>query len=140
MLRKISVLISVVLISVLANAQYDDDAKIILKKVTSKYSSLKSYKVDFVNKLHSPLAGIDEETKGSILISGEKFRLDLGEQEVIVDGKNVWTYLKEDNEVNISEYDSEESDMNPANIYKMWKKGYKSVSYTHLTLPTNREV
>ena len=37
----------------------------------------------------------------------------------------MWTYLKDDNEVNISDYDAEDSDMNPSSVYKMWEKGYK---------------
>ena len=108
-----------------ANAQYDAKAKGILQKVSVKYETMKSYSVDFVNKLHSPLAGIDEETKGNAIISGEKFRIELDDYTVIVDGKSMWTFLKEDNEVNISEFDPEESEINPSNIYKMWEKGYK---------------
>lgn len=125
MLKKLGGVIIAIVISVNVNAQYDAKAKVILQKVSAKYSSMKSYKVDFVNELHSPLAGINEETKGSAIIAKEKFRLDLGEQVVMVDGKTMWTYLKEDNEVNISDYDAEDSEMNPASIYKMWEKGYK---------------
>jgi len=125
MLKKLGGLVIAIVITVAANAQYDTKAKVILQKVSTKYSSMKSYKVDFVNKLHSPLADINEETKGSIVIAGDKFRLDLGEQIVMVDGKTMWTYLKEDNEVNISDYDAEDSEMNPAGIYKMWENGYK---------------
>ena len=108
-----------------ANAQYDANAKSILQKVSTKYESMSSYSVDFVNKLHSPLAGIDEETKGSAVVSKDKFRIELEDHLIIVDGKSMWTYMKEDNEVNVSEFDPEESEINPSNIYKMWEKGYK---------------
>lgn len=107
------------------NAQYDPKAKELLGKVSAKYSALNSYSVDFKHTLHSPLAGIDEEAKGSAIISGEKFRLQLDGQLVIVDGKTMWTYLKEDNEVNISDFDPDDNEMNPSYIYKMWEKGYK---------------
>lgn len=105
-----------------ANAQ---DAKTILGKVSAKYEGMKSYAVSFENNLHSPLAGIDETTKGAAVIAGEKFRIELEDHLIIVDGKSMWTFLKEDKEVNVSEYDPEESEINPSNIYKMWEKGYK---------------
>lgn len=125
MLRKLGGLVLGMALSIVVNAQYDTEAKQILQKVSTKYEGLKSYSVNFVNKLHSPLAGIDEETKGSAIVSGEKFKIELEDHLIIVDGKSMWTFLKEDNEVNISEYDPEESEINPSNIYKMWEKGYK---------------
>ena len=125
MLKKIGGIIIALGIVGIANAQYDAKAKEILQKVSAKYEGMKSYSVSFVNNLHSPLAGIDEETKGDAVISGEKFRIELEDHLIIVDGKSMWTFLKEDNEVNISEFDPEESEVNPSNIYKMWQKGYK---------------
>lgn len=121
-MRKVAILGLMLCLFGGANAQ---DAKTILEKVSAKYESMKSYSVEFENKLHSPLAGIDETTKGSALIAGEKFKIELAEHLIIVDGKSMWTFLKEDNEVNISEYDPEDSEINPSNIYKMWEKGYK---------------
>jgi outer membrane lipoprotein-sorting protein len=49
----------------------------------------------------------------------------MGEQEVINNGTTVWTYLKESNEVNISDYQPEEDAITPTNIYTIHKKGYK---------------
>src|SRR4028118_1923806 len=51
----------------------------------------------------------------------------MGEQEVINNGTTVWTYLKESNEVNISDYQPEEDAITPTNIYTIHKKGYKYV-------------
>ena len=121
-MRKFAVLGLLMCLFSFSNAQ---DAKTILQKVSAKYEGMKSYSVDFENKLHSPLAGIDESTKGSALIAGEKFRIELEDHLIIVDVKSMWTFLKEDNEVNVSEYDPEESEINPSNIYKMWENGYK---------------
>ncbi len=39
---------------------------------------------------------------------GNKYRIDLASQLILCDGKTVWTVLKDDEEVNISDYDPEE--------------------------------
>ena len=62
-------------------------------------------------------------------MSGQKFRLKISGQEVINDGKTTWTYLKNENEVNISDSDPDSQDMSPSQIYTMYKKGYK---YTYV--------
>ena len=65
--------------------------------------------------------------EGDITVSGNKFRLKLSGQEVINNGTTVWTYMKSENEVNISESDPEEQELSPNKIYSMYKKGYKYV-------------
>jgi outer membrane lipoprotein-sorting protein len=62
---------------------------------------------------------------GSITVRGTKFRLKTAGQEIFNNGKEVSTYIKEINEVNISGFDPEEGDLNPAKIYSFDKKQYK---------------
>jgi len=62
---------------------------------------------------------------GSITVRGTKFRLKTAGQEIFNNGKEVSTYMKEINEVNISGFDPEEGDLNPAKIYSFDKKQYK---------------
>ena len=62
---------------------------------------------------------------GSITVKGTKFRLKTAGQEIFNNGKEVATYIKEINEVNISSFDPSEGDLNPAKIYSFDKKAYK---------------
>jgi outer membrane lipoprotein-sorting protein len=62
---------------------------------------------------------------GSITVKGNKFRLKTSGQEVFNNGKEVSTYIKEINEVNISNFDPSEGDLSPAKIYSFDKKAYK---------------
>jgi len=63
---------------------------------------------------------------GSITVKGNKFRLKTAGQEIFNNGKEVATYIKEINEVNISTFDPSEGDISPAKIYSFDKKSYKS--------------
>ena len=109
------------------NAQYDEKAKEILDNVAAKYKKLTAYKASFSYNILSPIAEVDETQKGEITVSKERFLLNLGQQMIINDGKTVWTYLKEEAEVNVMNYEPEEGEITPNNIYTMYKKGYKYV-------------
>jgi outer membrane lipoprotein carrier protein len=111
--------------SSLVFAQYDPKALQILDAMSSKYKAMGSFKADFSYNLESPASGINETYKGSIVVKNEKFHLNLGTQEVINDGNTVYTYLKETNEVNIANYEPDEGEITPTEIYTMYKKGFK---------------
>ena len=50
---------------------------------------------------------------GSITVRGTKFRLKTAGQEIFNNGKEVATYIKEINEVNMAAFDPSEGDLNP---------------------------
>ncbi|MFQ3577346.1 MAG: outer membrane lipoprotein carrier protein LolA, partial [Cytophagales bacterium] len=107
------------------HAQYDEKAEKILSEVAKKYQELKTFKANFSYTLESPTSGVNENFKGDILVKGSKFILKLGSQEIINNGTTQWTYLKDENEVNISDYTPEDDDINPSKIYTIYKKGFK---------------
>ena len=106
-------------------AQQDPKAGKILDQMSAKYQALKAYNAIFTQTLESPGLKGKENISGDITVSGQKFRLKLSGQEVINNGTTMWTYLKNENEVNISDSDPEEQELSPSQIYTMYKKGYK---------------
>lgn len=110
-------------------AQADVQAKAILSGVSKKYRSYAMVKTDFSFTLKNPQANINETQSGSLYVkpSSNKYKVNLGEQELISDGKVQWTYLKKDNEVQISEIDNSSDALNPAKIFTMYEKGFKYV-------------
>ena len=50
----------------------------------------------------------------------------MGTQEILSDGKVVWTYLKDANEVQINEPKSDPGAITPQNIFTIYEKGFKS--------------
>jgi len=108
-------------------AQYDEKAMEILDAMSDKYKSILAYEATFSQTLENKQAAITEDFSGTITVKGEKFRLDMGGQEIINDGKTVWTYIPEVNEVNIDNYDPSEGEMTPSKVYAAYKDGYKYV-------------
>ena len=71
--------------------------------------------------------GTTQTTQGNITVKGQKYRLKTSGQEIYNNGKEVSTYIKETNEVNISDYEPSENDLNPAKVYSFDKKGFRYV-------------
>jgi outer membrane lipoprotein carrier protein len=112
MMKKLLVLISSVGTFIPAFGQKATD---ILAAVNKKYTSLSSYSADF--KMGT--------TSGTLLAKGNKYKISLDGQDLYNNGKDVYTYISETNEVNITKYRAgDESDFSPNTIFNLYKKGY----------------
>ena len=60
-------------------------------------------------------------------MKGDKYKLDLGGQQITNDGETVWTYLEDVNEVNVSDYYPEDEEITLSNIFTIYENGYKYV-------------
>ena len=125
MKRVLSLLLAVLMMVNLAHAQQDPKAGKILDQMSAKYRAMKAFKATFSQVTENTSAKAKETVEGNILVSGPKYRLAVSGQEIISDGKLLWTYLKDVNEVTITESDPEAETMSPSKIFDMYKKGYK---------------
>jgi len=125
-MKKIGLL--VFLLAVLATsvwAQRDPQALEILDAMSEKYQNIDAFRAKLVYKLENPTEKLNETFRGEITVMGDKYRLKIGEQEIINNGSTVWTYLQEVNEVNIDNYYPEDDPMAPGKIYSIYREGYK---------------
>ena len=121
----ISLLSLVLLLQV--SAQYDPQALQVLDAMSSKYRSVEAFKAEFSQRLTNESAGLDETISGQITVKGAMYVLDVAGQRIFNNGTDVFNYNPEIKEVSISPYDPEESEINVANVYDLYKKGFKYV-------------
>ena len=107
--------------------QYDPKALEILEAMSKKYQEINSFEANIAVSLVNEVDNINEEYKGKIGVKGEKFRLELEDQEVINNGTLNWQYLPAAKEVYIDNYDKDSEDLNPTKILNAYKNGYKYV-------------
>lgn len=126
MYNMLRILIVLMLATSITQAQTDKKAQEILKSVSAKYRSFKSIAAKFSVKVSDKANKTVQNQTGSIKLKGTKYHVLLGEQEIISDGKVVWNFLKEANEVQINDQKSDENSITPQNIFTIYEKGFKS--------------
>ncbi len=110
-------------------AQVDAKANAILADVSKKYRTYDVIKTDFSYTLENPQAKVKDTYQGTLYVRSKvnKYKIILKDQELISDGKNQWTYLKADKEVQLSEVDKSSNGLNPAKLFTIYEKGFKSL-------------
>ncbi|MBQ7686433.1 MAG: cell envelope biogenesis protein LolA [Bacteroidaceae bacterium] len=95
------------------------DAKSVLDKATTEFRKCPSVNVTF------EVAIGDDTDTGTILLQGSKFYTQLSNTTTWFDGKTMWSYVKDNEEVNVTEPKSAQlAKMNPYAFIDMYKKGY----------------
>ena len=122
-------IISLLLLNTSTQAQEQSNyqkAKKILDKVSEKTKTFTTIKATFTFEMLNQQENIDEKTVGTIWMKGSKYKLNLLGIETYCDGKYVWSYNKDDEEVTMSKYDPDDDEaLNPSNIFNLYKKGFK---------------
>ena len=115
-MKKICILILTALISTVATAQ---TAKSVLDKAAAHITVKEGVKANF--KMQGGI-GI---TSGIIFIKGKKFHASTPQATVWFDGKTMWTYMKQNEEVNVSNpTEAQLQAINPYNFINLYKNGY----------------
>lgn len=115
----------------LASAQ---NAKAILDAMSTKYKAIPSFTSNIDYTMVNKADGVNNTLEGSIAVKGDMYSLKMGGQEVINNGITVWTYLPDDNEVNIDNHSAEAGDITPSSIYTIYKNGFTYVLLTPVTV------
>ena len=131
MIRSIAA-ISILITSLNGYAQMPKDvpdakAKGILDDVSKKTKAYSTIKAEFNIVTAGPDGKAKDNTAGTMWHKGNKYKLEIKGQTIFCDGKTQWTYIKEDNEVQVSDApDPAKSDnINPANIFTIYEKDFK---------------
>ena len=100
-------------------------AEALLEELNLHTGSYKNITINFDLIFENNSLGIKEVQRGTIIIEGNKFQIDMDNQTIINDGENQWMHLKELNEVQIIENDPEENMLNPNTLFNLYKEDYK---------------
>ena len=121
-MKKLFFILTMLPIMLLAQNQ---KAKSILDQLSEKTKSYTSIEAKFTNTFKSTVTEINESQTGTIFTKNNSYRLEMNGQTIISDGETNWIYLKDENEVNITEIDDDENEINPSKIFTIYESGYK---------------
>lgn len=101
----------------------ENDPKVILDKMSETYKAMPGFEIAFVQQVMSD-GDVVGRISGDASVSKEKFLVRFQEQFIYCNGPILWTYLVEDQELTISNFEPDEQAINPANIYDIYKEGF----------------
>lgn len=119
------ILVSILLLSVVSFAQ-DKKAKRLLDEVTTKMKSYKNITLNFKYNLSNSKENINQDSKGSVILEGNKYYLNFMGVSKIFDGKKIYTIIPEDEEVTVATPDdNDEKSITPAKMLTFYTTGFK---------------
>lgn len=86
----------------------DPKATALLNKLKKQYNSYKTVQADFMIETEVPEKPKDTK-KGQLFQAGKKYRMVLPELTSFSDAKTVWTYIKKNKEIQVTNYGDKES-------------------------------
>ena len=125
-MKKLLLIVIAAGLSVSAFAQNDKKASTILDEVSVKTKAYKTIKIDFTYAMDNVKEKIHDKFKGTLISKGDKYKLTAAGQDVISDGKTVWTYLKDAKEVQINNVGEDDDSFTPTKLLSGYGKDYKS--------------
>ena len=97
----------------------------IIDDIVTKISGYKNISIDFDLLYENISLDIKTNKKGKLILENDKFSIDLDEQMIINNGDIQWTYLKDINEVQISNNELTAGVSNLSDLFKISKNDYK---------------
>lgn len=114
-----------VLLSINSFAQ--KTGKGLLKEVSDKVSSYENISIDFKYVLENTAENIKQETRGDVILQGDKYKLNILGITRLFNGKTLYNISPEDEEVTIStQNDDDEDIIAPSKMLSFYENGYTS--------------
>jgi outer membrane lipoprotein carrier protein len=95
----------------------DPEAKKVLDAVSAKFKTYKSLKGNFTLEVKDAAGKVQGKKNGTVAMKGVKYRVNITGQDIFCDGKNVWTYDKTANEVQIAQFDNSSASITPQKLF-----------------------
>ena len=123
-MKKVIIVLSVFLVSSFNFAQ-SNEAKQLLKDVSEKVKSYDNISIDFKYVLDNSEENIKQETRGDVVMEGDKYVLNILGTTRLFNGKTLFSISPEDEEITISnENFDDENTITPSKMLSFYEDGY----------------
>jgi len=124
-MKKTLVFIISILITTVAFSQ-SKKAEAIIEEITKKTQGYKSVEIEFTFTYEDPTSGDDVSEAGLLILSGDKYILDIEGQKVICNGEIIWTYIEDAWEVQINSIEEDDGSITPSKLLTSYHEDYKA--------------
>ncbi len=126
-MKKTLFLVALFTFSTFSFAQDAERAKALLDEVSQKVAGYQNIVIDFKNVLENKEEDIKHETRGDVILAGEKYLLNFLGFTRMYDGNKIYTIIPENEEITIAspeEVAEEEGAITPSELFNFYKDGY----------------
>ncbi|MCY1483772.1 lipoprotein chaperone [compost metagenome] len=125
-MKRLLQIITLFLIGFNLQAQNSQKARNLLDEVSAKVKSYDNISIDFKYSLTNPKENLNQESKGNVIMQGNKYVLNFMGVTKIYDGKKIYNIVPEDEEISISKFDENEEDaVTPSKMLTFFNHGFK---------------
>ncbi|AXT19808.1 outer membrane lipoprotein carrier protein LolA [Flavobacteriaceae bacterium AU392] len=153
-MKSLTLIIITLLLSNFGMSQNSTEAKALLDQVSKKVKAYENIAIDFKYVLTNEEEGINQETRGNVIMQGEKYILNILGITRIFNGTTLYSISPEDEEVTISTENTEDdSTITPSKMLSFYENDYnyamdivqnvqgRKVQYVKLTpIDSNSEI
>ncbi|MCK8479703.1 LolA family protein [Psychroserpens algicola] len=119
------IIVLALLITSVGFSQDSKKAEALLNEVYDKVSAYDNISIDFKYVLENTSENINQETRGDVIMQGDKYLLNILGVTRMFDGEKLYSISPEDEEVTISSDNSDdENTITPSKMMSFYKDGY----------------
>lgn len=117
--------VTLLLLTLAINGFSQNKGKALLNEVSQKVKSYQNISIDFKYVLENTAEKIKQETRGDVVLQGDKYKLNILGITRLFDGKTLYSINPEDEEVTISSQNEDsEDDITPSKMLSFYENGY----------------
>lgn len=121
----VTLLMSFSLLTLSTTTVVAQEAEALLKEVDQKVKSYDNITINFRYGLSNDAEGVNQETRGDVILAGDLYKLNLIGTTQLYDGTNIYNISPEDEEVTISPMsDQDPNAITPSKMLSFFNEGY----------------
>ncbi len=117
------------------NAQSEAE---LISRLRAKYDQVELMKADFTQKITSPFGDLLPENRGSLVLEGNRYRVETASQTFVTDGETTWIYNALEKQVLINDFIDDETTFSISNFLDNFHSDYKVLNTSLIDLNGTR--
>lgn len=123
-MKKITAIIGIILTVMVGAAQAQTMANQLVKNTIDNINKHKNVEFVFDYDMSNETIAVTESASGTAYMQGEAYKMEIEGQQIISDGKTLWTYLIDDEEVMVSNPTDDDNIITPIKMLTTYDKDY----------------
>ena len=123
-MKKVTAIIGIILTFMVGAAQAQTMASELVKNTIDKINKHKNVEFVFDYDMSNETIAVTESASGTAYMQGDAYKLEVEGQQIISDGKTMWTYLPDSEEVMVSNPSDDENIITPIKLLTTYDKDY----------------